>query len=59
MQGKKIKWGNILIFLLIIVGWYLPAFYYKNPKNFRRFTGIWKKTEPNNAVKVQARNYYA
>lgn len=34
MQGRRIKWGNIIILLLIIAAG-VAAFYYKNPEKFQ------------------------
>lgn len=38
MEGKRIKWGNIIIFLLIITA-AVVAFYYKDPGKFDFFSG--------------------
>lgn len=52
MQGKRIKWGNIFILLLIIAAG-VAAFYYKNPAKFSGLSGI-NKTE--DMVKTQEDN---
>lgn len=51
MQGKRIKWGNVLILLLIIAA-AVAAFYYKDPGSFRGLLNR-EATEKNRTVKPE------
>jgi outer membrane protein OmpA-like peptidoglycan-associated protein/ABC-type amino acid transport substrate-binding protein len=50
METKKIKWGNILIFLLIIAA-VVAAFYYKNPQSF---TGLFNRENSGEVKTVES-----
>lgn len=56
MQGKRIKWGNVLILLLIVAA-AVAAFYYKNPGAFSRVPGLDKnKTESRDSTGETEKN---